>query len=600
MSLPLVTAVAPRWEGSLATVAASATEVHLVRRCADVAELVGVAAAGLARVVLVSSDLRGLDRAVVDRLRAEDVPVIAVHPPGDDDAARRLARWGVGVVLPADLTPEQLDQAVERLTLGVDDAAPLDEPLPGPSCVDPAVHGDGRQASAGGDQAGGGNPGRDRHDGDGVGGDSTRGEHSARDHQGGDSTRGERTARDHQGGDSTRGDRHAAGRTGRGHPADDPSERGQEARDRSGDARGRRAPAPPGADPSTGQEDADDLDLELRSLVEQERVSRGGGAAGPGVGTPSGPDGSAPPDDDVPPGGRPETGEVVVVWGAYGSPGRTTVAVNLAAELATVLDPVLLVDADTYGASVAQTLAVLDEAPGLVAACRAADQGTLDEERLDQLAPEVRPGLRVLTGLPRPDRWPEVRDSALADVLEQGRGVSRWVVVDVAPVLEQDEELTFDTAAPRRNGAALTALEAADRVIVVGVGDPLGLQRLVRALDQLAQHTKAPGTVVVTRVRPGPVGPEPGRRIEEALHRFAGADDVLLVPEDRDALDAALLHGRALREVRPGSPVRQALQQAAARLTGGAAQDRPGRFGHRGSGARRLLPPWSRPGRARG
>ena len=60
-----------------------------------------------------------------------------------------------------------------------------------------------------------------------------------------------------------------------------------------------------------------------------------------------------------------------------GAPGRSTVALNLAAELA-VHAPTLLVDCDTYGSSVAQSLGLLDEAPGMAAACRAADQGALD------------------------------------------------------------------------------------------------------------------------------------------------------------------------------------------------------------------------------
>ncbi len=223
----------------------------------------------------------------------------------------------------------------------------------------------------------------------------------------------------------------------------------------------------------------------------------------------------------------------------------------------------VLVDADTYGASAAQTLAVLDEVPGIAAAARAADQGTLDRASLARLAPEVRPGLRILTGLPRADRWPEVRDVALADVLDECRRLARWTVVDVAAPLEQDEELSFDTMAPRRNGAALTALDAADRVVVVGTGDPVGLQRLVRGLDLLSGCTHAERTVVVTRVRPGPVGPDPGRRIQEALDRFASAGRVHLVPEDQDALDAAVLHGRALLEVRPRSAARLAMVELA-------------------------------------
>ncbi len=53
-------------------------------------------------------------------------------------------------------------------------------------------------------------------------------------------------------------------------------------------------------------------------------------------------------------------------------------AVTLAVEAARLGVETLLVDADTYGASVAQVLGLLDEAPGLAAAARAANSGRLD------------------------------------------------------------------------------------------------------------------------------------------------------------------------------------------------------------------------------
>ena len=61
---------------------------------------------------------------------------------------------------------------------------------------------------------------------------------------------------------------------------------------------------------------------------------------------------------------RPAAGLVVAVWGPTGAPGRTTVAVNVAAELAAAGRRTLLVDADTYGGCVAQVVGMLDEAPG--------------------------------------------------------------------------------------------------------------------------------------------------------------------------------------------------------------------------------------------
>ncbi|GAA1893525.1 AAA family ATPase [Lapillicoccus jejuensis] len=296
-----------------------------------------------------------------------------------------------------------------------------------------------------------------------------------------------------------------------------------------------------------------------------DRAVRGGGA-GPGDPSPGADDGS--PDDPRPEGVgiAPATGRVVVVWGPTGAPGRTSVALNLAAEAAGLGVPTLLVDADTYGASVAQALSLLDEAPGVAAATRAADQGTLDLPVLARLTPQVLPGLRVLTGLPRAERWPELRPAAVERVLQVARLLAALVVVDIGFNLEDDEELSYDTLAPRRNGVALAALAAADEVVAVGAGDPVGLQRLVRGLQSLSAVGTPPPQVVVNRLRASAVGPGPQAEVTAALERFAGVTPVAVVPDDAAAFDAALLTGRVLAEAAPTSPARTALRALAARL----------------------------------
>lgn len=258
---------------------------------------------------------------------------------------------------------------------------------------------------------------------------------------------------------------------------------------------------------------------------------------------------------------------VIAVWGPTGAPGRTTVAVNLAAEIARLGRSVLLVDADTYGASVAQHLALLDEAPGTAAAVRLADQGRLDLPALAAVAPEAVPGLRVLTGIPRPDRWTELREDAFAELLRQCRALAQVTVVDVGFCLEEDEELSYDTRAPRRNATTTLTLRHADEVVAVGSGDPVGLQRLVRGLDELKSFTSRP-RVVVTKVRATAVGPAPEQQVREALARFAGIREAVLVRDDRPALDVAMLAGRTLAESAPGSPARRALAQLAGDLLG--------------------------------
>lgn len=404
MSEPLITAVSHRWEAELAGRLDASPQVHLVRRCADLAELLGAVEAGLGRVAVISADLRGLDRSVIARLGEHGVRLLGVHAPVDDPGARSLRRWGVSVVIEADADQQRLEEAIAELLTGSEPDTADHLPETAPADLD-------------GDQSG-------------------------------------------------------------------------------------------------------------------------------------------------------EAGQIVVVWGPAGAPGRTTVAVNLAAEIASAVSSAILVDADTYAASVAQVLAVLDEAPGVAAASRAADQGTLDRATLSRLAPQVLPGLRVLTGLPRADRWTELGEHALADVLAACQALAPVTVVDVASCLEQDEEVSFDTNAPRRNGATLTALAQASHVVVVGSGDPVGLHRLVRALDALSEVSTVPRTVVVTRVRASAVGADPATRVRQALYRFAGVTESVLVPDDRGALDAALLAGRVLKETRPTSPAREAIRALAAELTG--------------------------------
>ncbi len=282
------------------------------------------------------------------------------------------------------------------------------------------------------------------------------------------------------------------------------------------------------------------------------------GAAMPRLATPA-----PPPEQPV---GR---GRVVAVWGPTGAPGRTTVAVNLADEAARLGAPTMLIDADVYGGVVAQYLGLLDESPGVAAAARSASAGTLDAAALARVAWAVTPNLRVLTGLSRADRWPELRPSSLATVLERARALAQLVVVDCGFCLEQDEELSYDTAAPRRNGATLTLLAAADVVLCVSGADPVALQRTVRALAELREILPdvAP-RVVVNRTRPVVVPGDVRSEIAGALDRFAGVQAPTFLPHDGKATDAALASGRTLAEVAPGSPLRASLRDLAEWLAG--------------------------------
>ncbi len=439
MSVPVLTAVTDAvWEADLV----SAFErqdfgINVVRRCVDLADLLAVAASGTARAVLLSADLRRLDRDALARLDAAGVAVVGLVVPGNDEAERRLRQLGVVHILPADAGPQaisaEITAAVARsaITGGL---APLQIGYAEPRSALPDLA-DGDDVGLGADLS------------DGLVGDLTGG--------------GE------------------------------------------------------GLDVATG------------------------------------------------------VGRVVAVWGPTGAPGRTTLAVTLATEAARMGCPTLLADADCYGGVVAQVLGMLDESPGLAAAVRQANAGNLDLGALAKLARVVAPNLRVLTGIARADRWPELRPSGLVSVLALARRLATLTVIDCGFGLEQDEELSYDTAAPRRNGSTLAVLADADEVIAVGSADPVGLQRLVRGLVEL--NEVVPGCrlrVVVNRLRKGPVYGDPATQIRAALSRHAGIEELVLVPYDRAGLDQAIAGGRSLAETAPDSPIRKALLPLAAECAG--------------------------------
>lgn len=270
---------------------------------------------------------------------------------------------------------------------------------------------------------------------------------------------------------------------------------------------------------------------------------------------------------DVPVAPASARGRLVAVWGPHGSPGRTTVAVALAsvaaAGAASPTHPAtrtLLVDADPYGGAVAQQLALVEEVSGLLAAARSANAGELDVARLARLARQVAPGLRVLTGLPRPDRWTEVRPQAFRELLEVARSLDDLVVVDCGPGLP-DAEAELFADAPQRDAMTAAALEAADVVVVVGGADPVALPRLARSLpDLLAAAPGAKVRLLVNRVR-GSVGWSHAD-MRALLAEVAPGTPVAFVAEDRAAADRALIEGRSLVDGRD-SALRAGLREAA-------------------------------------
>lgn len=280
-------------------------------------------------------------------------------------------------------------------------------------------------------------------------------------------------------------------------------------------------------------------------------------------------DADAPATAQRPP--RGAANRVIAVWGPQGAPGRSTVAIQLAVELARTGRRTALVDADTVAPSLALLLGLSDDAPGIAAACRRAELGGLDSTELDRLAATLETSageIEVLGGVNRPSRWPELSAPRVRAALQACREWAQETVVDVAAALDADDETTFDLTGPRRHAATAATLRESDLVVAVAAADPLGISRFLRDHAELRDLIgPSPVSVVVNQVRQGPLGIDARGQIRRTLERFAGITDVMFLPYDQRAADAALLHARPMTDVTPRSPLVAAVRRFAVALS---------------------------------
>lgn len=266
---------------------------------------------------------------------------------------------------------------------------------------------------------------------------------------------------------------------------------------------------------------------------------------------------------------RERGGSVLAVWGPKGAPGRTTIAVNLAYEIARLTDDVLLVDADTYGGAVAVTLGISDAPSDLAQVAQLADQGTLDVLRLRALTQLAMPGPRVLTGLPGAGAWTAVYPATWELLLGLFRQSFPLTVVDVAPYLDEDEDLAYDNVTLRRNAVTRRTLQDADLVIATVRADPVGLHQFITAYQDLLDLDVSADRVctVVNQVRADRFAGEHQAEVRSELIQQLGVEPVAYIPYDRRALDQATSSTRALAEVSGWSPIGREITCLARTLT---------------------------------
>ena len=259
--------------------------------------------------------------------------------------------------------------------------------------------------------------------------------------------------------------------------------------------------------------------------------------------------------------GKPQIGKIIAVWGTHGAPGRSTLALALAAYL-NEQGSTILVDCDINAPAQVQLLGLPEDSSGLASAARLATHGELDSTRLVQTLLSAKADLQVLTGLGRSGRWRELPVASMNKVWEVCRHTAEYTVVDLSGGLEEERVEDF-AMEPDHDAVAAALLEQADLTLIVGAADPVGIRRLIQLLNSNRQAVGGRSQVVVNRVRSSTAGADPNTAIGSVLARYASASDIVYVPADYRLFDKALMQAQPVAVVESRSAAAKSIAKLA-------------------------------------
>ena len=259
--------------------------------------------------------------------------------------------------------------------------------------------------------------------------------------------------------------------------------------------------------------------------------------------------------------GKPQIGKIIAVWGTHGAPGRSTLALALAAYL-NEQGSTILVDCDINAPAQVQLLGLPEDSSGLASAARLATHGELDSTRLVQTLLSAKADLQVLTGLGRSGRWRELPVASMNKVWEVCRHTAEYTVVDLSGGLEEERVEDF-AMEPDHDAVAAALLEQADLTLIVGAADPVGIRRLIQLLNSSRQAVGGRSQVVVNRVRSSTAGADPNTAIGSVLARYTSASDIVYVPADYRLFDKALMQAQPVAVVESRSAAAKSIAKLA-------------------------------------
>jgi MinD-like ATPase involved in chromosome partitioning or flagellar assembly len=224
---------------------------------------------------------------------------------------------------------------------------------------------------------------------------------------------------------------------------------------------------------------------------------------------------------------------LISIWGNPGAPGRTSVAINTAYCLAKTNRPTLLIDLDAIAPSIASSLSLVSEIPGISSVIHDAMYGKLSKSSFDKNIFEVSKNLHVITGISNAKRWLELRTSGLIEVLKYASQNYAHIVCDLSSVLpDQIDKDKFDQGIFKRFDHVPKILELSNRIVYVMQANPLSLIRCNENLEVLKEFNPLDPYIVLNRINPVYLGKKYENLVNDILLRWTKIENIFIVKED--------------------------------------------------------------------
>ncbi len=174
-------------------------------------------------------------------------------------------------------------------------------------------------------------------------------------------------------------------------------------------------------------------------------------------------------------------GVVLTIFGAKGGIGKSTIATNISAAVASDTElSVLLIDMDTRFGDIA---IMMDVEPRYTISDVAASMDTMDRETFRSALTEHESGVSILAAPKHPAEWRNITAEQMKTLIEYSARMFDYVILDTPG--------TF-------NDIVATAIEVANRVLVVSSLDMASIKDTAYMLDLLEAEGFPPSRLLLT------------------------------------------------------------------------------------------------------